>query len=66
LLFNNAGSQKQSLTKQLKITGDKLDFLETQGNNVQIQSAFGDKKTVEVDKLKITKTFKLVNPVPKF
>ena len=26
----------------------------------------GEKKTVEVEKLKISKTFKIVNPVPKF
>jgi hypothetical protein len=49
------------------ISGDKLDFLEQQGKNIVIvDQEGGDKKTVDMDKLKISKTFKLVNPVPKF
>ena len=67
LLFTSTGQQKESLNKKLLITGDKLDFLEQQGRNIVIvNQEGGDKKTVDMDKLKISKTFKLVNPVPKF
>jgi len=54
------------LTKTLKITNDRLDFLENLGKNLVVSSTLGDRKAIEVDKLKISKTFKLVNPVPKF
>jgi len=54
------------LTKSLKITNDRLDFLDNLGKNLVITNTMGDRKTIEVDKLKISKTFKLVNPVPKF
>jgi hypothetical protein len=59
-------SFKQNTTKKLVIKGDHLDFLEDGGKNIQMQSTFGDKKTFEVERAKISKTFKLVNPVPKF
>ena len=36
------------------------------GGNVAFVETLGAAKAFEVDKVKITKTFKLVNPVPKF
>jgi len=52
------------LTKKLIIRGEFMDFLEHQ--NVSIVETVGSKKTIEVDKLKISKQFKFVNPIPKF
>lgn len=66
MLFNNAGQPKENLSKKLVITGDKLDFLDSSSQNIQFQEVFGEKKAVEIDKLKLSKQFKLVNPVPKF
>lgn len=40
--------------------------MESHGKNLLLASTLGDRQTIEVDKLKISKTFKLVNPVPKF
>jgi len=65
-LFTSTGKKKENLTKSLKITNDRLDFLDNLGKNLVITNTMGDRKTIEVDKLKISKTFKLVNPVPKF
>lgn len=48
------------------LNGNRLDFLETQGVNTQISENFGGKKSVELEKLKINKQFKIVNPLPKF
>src|SRR5688572_16651026 len=66
LLFNNSGQAKHNVDKKLVISGDRLDFLETQAQNIQIKDTFGGKNPIELDKLKISKQFKLVNPVPKF
>ena len=70
LLFNGSGQTKSqaSLTKKVVISGERLDFLEhpNPGSNVAFVESFGGKKVVEVDKVKISKQFKLVNPVPKF
>ena len=66
ILFTGSGKQKENLSTKLAITGDRLDYLENNGNNLVITNTVGDKKAIEVDKLKISKTFKLVNPVPKF
>lgn len=66
VLFTGQGQQKINTSKKLKITDDKLDFLESAGKNLLITHTIGDKQAIEVDKLKISKTFKLVNPVPKF
>jgi hypothetical protein len=70
LLFNGSGQTKSqaSLTKKVVISGERLDFLEhpNPGSNVAFLESFGRKKVVEVDKVKISKQFKLVNPVPKF
>ena len=65
-MFTSTGKKKENLTKSLKITNDRLDFLDNLGKNLVITNTMGDRKTIEVDKLKISKTFKLVNPVPKF
>ena len=59
LLFDGSGNPKQesSLNKKVVISGDKLDFLESQpsGSNVQFMEIFGGSKAVEVEKLKISK-----------
>jgi hypothetical protein len=64
VLFTHSGKQKENTTKTLAFNGERLDFLEVQGKNVV--STVDDRQAIEVDKLKITKQFKLVNPVPKF
>lgn len=46
--------------------GDSLDFLASDGQNITFVETASGKKAVEIDKLKISKQFKLVNPVPKF
>ncbi len=50
------------------ISGERLDFLDQAhpGSNVAFVETIGGKKAVEIDKVKISKQFKLVNPVPKF
>ena len=58
--------EKDNLTKRIVIAGDRIDFLDKQGTNITYVDTLGDKKAIEIDKVKITKTFKLVNPVPKF
>jgi len=66
LLFDQSGYPKEGTNKKLNINGDKLDFLENQGQNIQFTDTFDGKSAVELDKLKISKNFKLVNPIPKF
>ena len=70
LLFDGEGHPKSSnaLTKSVLISGQNLDFLDQHpsGSNVQFLDAIGNSKVVDVDKLKISKQFKLVNPIPKF
>jgi hypothetical protein len=66
LMFNGTAEAKSNQTKKLLINGDHLDFLEQEGKNIQIVDTMGGKRTVEVEKMKITRQFKLVNPVPKF
>ena len=39
----------------MRITDENLDFLEQDGKNLIITNAVGDKKAIEVDKLKISK-----------
>ena len=52
------------MTKKVLISGDRLDFLDCNaGSNVAFIEG---RKAVEVEKVKISKTFKLVNPEPKF
>lgn len=70
LLFDGEGHPKthEGLTKSVLISGQNLDFLDQNptGSNVQFLDAIGNSKAVDVDKLKISKQFKLVNPIPKF
>jgi len=68
ILFDGAGRPKsdESLGMKVVISGDRLDFLEQQPVNIQFVEPLGGKKAVEIEKLKISKQFKLVNPVPKF
>jgi hypothetical protein len=70
VLFDGAGKPKseESLAMKIVISGYHLDFLEQQpvGANIQFVEPLGGKKAVEIEKLKISKQFKLVNPVPKF
>ena len=44
--------------------GDRFDFLEQDGSNIDSQRLAT--KAVNVEKLKLSKQFTLVNPVPKF
>jgi hypothetical protein len=69
MLFDGQGKQKtQAASKQLKIKGDRLDFLDSQGQHL----LFVDKPTgqdlngLDPENIKISKSFKLVNPLPKF
>lgn len=57
---------KDNTSKKLTIKGDKFDFLDDGGQNIQIAETFGRKKPIEIEKVKINKQFKLLNPVPKF
>ena len=70
IIFDGAGHPKseESQRKKVVISGDRIDFLEQHpiGSNVQFIETMGGKKVVEVDKLKISKQFKLVNPAPQF
>jgi hypothetical protein len=68
VLFNSSGKPKPEASQHQRvlISGANLDFLEQGGSNVSFVEALGGGKVVEVDKLKISKQFKLVNPVPKF
>jgi hypothetical protein len=65
ILFDHEGRPKsnESLQNKFLISGNRLDFLETSATNL---SFLETDKSIEIDKLKISKTFKLVNPVPKF
>lgn len=70
LLFDAAGHAKPeaSQNKKVLISGINLDFLDQtpSGSNIQFLETLGGGKAVEIDKVKISKQFKLVNPVPKF
>ncbi len=57
---------KDNTSKKLTTKGDKFDFLDDGGQNIQIAETFGSKKPIEIEKAKINKQFKLLNPVPKF
>lgn len=64
MLFDHTGKPKQNSNKKLVFDGDRLDFLDNEGANIKfVESA---NKEVEIDKMKISKQFKLVNPVPRF
>ena len=66
VLFNGvAGRVKESAGKKMVFSGAQdFDVLEREGTNVQVVG--GARKAVEVDKLKVSKQFKLINPVPRF
>ena len=64
MLFSNAGEPKENTSKKVVFHGDSLDFLDNAGSNITFVDT--GKKAVEIDKIKISKQFKLVNPVPKF
>ena len=66
MLFNSAGQLKSNTSKKLVLSGETFDLLENKGANIQFQEQFAGKKPVEIDKLKLSKQFKLINPVPKF
>ena len=70
VLFDGSGKPKsqESLSTKVLISGDHLDFLDKQpsGSNIQFVEPLGGGKAIEIEKLKISKQFKLVNPVPKF
>ena len=66
VLFDSLGNAKaqSSLHKKLIISGERLDFLEQPSTNIHIVET--SKAVVQVDKLKISKQFKLLNPTPLF
>jgi hypothetical protein len=66
LLFNNAGEVKNTANKKLIINGEKLDFLESAGQNLEFSSQAESHNGVDLEKVKLSKQFKLVNPLPKF
>lgn len=66
MLFNNAGQPKENTAKKVVFTGDSLDFLDNNGENIKFVETASGQKAVEIDKLKVSKQFKLVNPVPRF
>lgn len=66
MLFNSAGQLKTNTSKKLILSGESFDILENKGASVQFQELFQGKKVVELDKMKLSKQFKLLNPVPKF
>ncbi len=71
VLFNGSGlaKSKESLNKKVVISTDRLDFLDNgsqPGSNVAFVETLNGRKAFEVEKVKISKTFKLVNPEPKF
>ena len=41
ILFNNAGQTKENVNQKLSITGDRLDFLETHGDNIKFEEVYG-------------------------
>lgn len=53
LLFDHSGAIKANTEKKAIFTGESLDFLENNGNNIKIVET--GKKAVELDKLKISK-----------
>ena len=55
MLFNHAGQPKENSTKKVVFTGDSLDFLDNNGDNVKFVETASGKKAVEIDKLKISK-----------
>lgn len=63
VLFDNNGLPKLNQNTKLQITGD-LDILDQSVKNVRAIDT--GKPVVEVDKIKINKQFKLVDPLPKF
>lgn len=48
----------------MQIEGERLDFLEQQGKNIKFQNIIQNEANIE--NIKISKHFKLVNPLPKF
>ena len=52
------------MQEKLVFTGSQFDFLEQQGKNVDVQRMAT--RAVDVQKLKLSKQMKLLNPVPKF
>ena len=63
VLFDNNGLPKRNQNTKLQINGD-LDILSQQNSNVKIIDT--KQPVVQVDKIKINKQFKLVDPLPKF
>ena len=55
ILFTSSGKQKEHTYQKVRFTDDKLDVLEQGGKNLKISNTIGDKKAIEVDKLKISK-----------
>jgi hypothetical protein len=65
MLFDQSGKPKEEhMRDKLVFKDNQFDFLEKEGKNIDTIGMA--QKVVDVEKLKLTKQFKLVNPVPKF
>ena len=69
LLIDSSNTKLKDNLTSIVFTGDRVDFLENQGQNVQFhydENSNQLSKVLDADKLKIGKQFKFVNPLPKF
>jgi len=64
LLFDGAGNPKGGINKKVEFKGTDFDFLEKEGANLSFGAAGSGGG--ELEKLKISKQFKLANPIPRF
>jgi hypothetical protein len=70
MLFDSNHQMKSlSLNTKLKIEGERLDFLDSEGKNVLLNEKTENdwkQSSEQFQNIKISKQFKLVNPLPKF
>jgi len=65
MLFDGMGRPKEEhMQDRLQFTGTQFDFLDQEGRNIETKTMAT--KAVDVEKLKLSKVLKLVDPVPKF
>ena len=68
LLFDSFGNAKttENLEKRAKIIGGEtpMSILENGGSSIQFESL--GKPTVDISKLKVNKSFKVMNTIPRF
>lgn len=68
LLFDSFGNAKRSANLEIKakIVGGQtpMSILENEGSSIQFESL--DRPVVDISKLKVNKSFKVMNTVPRF